>query len=87
MPEALVALGVRPDTLTPAERARLDVDGYLPFPGLLDRGGLATLRDRVEALVRNWWTIIRRKGPDLGLEKLLAGNIVKPTRQKFLFVS
>ena len=34
-PEALYALGVRDDTLTEAERAKLDTDGFLPLPGIL----------------------------------------------------
>jgi Protein involved in biosynthesis of mitomycin antibiotics/polyketide fumonisin len=48
--EALYALGVREDTLTPAERARLDADGYLPLPGVLSPEQIDAFRARLGEL-------------------------------------
>ncbi len=48
--QALVDLGVRDDTLSPEQRARLDQDGFAVFPGLLDRETVETLRVRVAEL-------------------------------------
>jgi hypothetical protein len=42
--EALEELGVTPATLSAAEREQLDVDGFLPLPGLLDPAELAVVR-------------------------------------------
>lgn len=49
--DALTALGVRDDTLTPDEQAQLDRDGFLPLPGILTPAQVQGLRDRIEALV------------------------------------
>ena len=79
MPQALQALGVRSDTLTAVEKARLDADGYLPFPGLLEGAGLADLQARVEALAREegdragseLWNSPRVKHPrEAGVDRL-----------------
>ncbi len=48
--EALSALGVREDTLTPAEKERLDRDGFLPLPGILSAGQVEVLRRRTREL-------------------------------------
>ena len=50
LPEALEALGVRPDTLSPDEKARLDREGYLPLPGILDGEQIAGLIAAAEAV-------------------------------------
>ena len=50
-PEALYALGVRDDTLTQAERARLDTDGFLPLPGILTPQQVTAITDRLAALL------------------------------------
>ena len=50
-PEALHALGVRDDTLTEAERARLDTDGFLPLPGILTPQQVAAITSRLAALL------------------------------------
>ena len=44
--EALYALGVRNDTLTPQQKAQLDRDGYLPLPGILSQDQVEALRAR-----------------------------------------
>ncbi len=44
--EALYALGVRDDTLTPQQKAQLDCDGYLPLPGILSAEEVEALRTR-----------------------------------------
>ncbi len=49
LPEALEALGVRPDTLSPDEKAHLDREGYLPLPGILDGQQIAGLIAAAEA--------------------------------------
>lgn len=49
--EALVELGVRADTLTDAEKAQLDQEGYLPLLGLLSASQVEALRARQEALL------------------------------------
>lgn len=49
--EALYALGVRDDTLSPEERDALDRDGYLPLPGILDQGQVAYLTHVLEDLL------------------------------------
>jgi ectoine hydroxylase-related dioxygenase (phytanoyl-CoA dioxygenase family) len=49
--EALYALGVRDDTLTPEQKARLDTDGYLPLPGILSREQVEALRARQAELL------------------------------------
>ena len=48
--EALSALGVRDDTLTPAEKEQLDRDGFLPLPGVLGTAQINALRGRTRAL-------------------------------------
>jgi hypothetical protein len=45
----LQALGVRDDTLSAEERAALDGDGYLIFPGLIDPAWLERLRAAFDA--------------------------------------
>ena len=50
LPEALEALGVRPGTLSPDEKAHLDQDGYLPLPGILDGEQIAGLIAAAEAV-------------------------------------
>jgi len=47
--DVLHALGVRDDTLTGAERAALDDDGFIVLPGLLDADLLAAVRVVVAA--------------------------------------
>jgi ectoine hydroxylase-related dioxygenase (phytanoyl-CoA dioxygenase family) len=47
---ALHALGVRPDTLTPAEREQLDDRGYLMLPGILSAEQVRALAARLEQL-------------------------------------
>ncbi len=49
--EALYALGVREDTLSPEERDALDRDGYLPLPDILDQGQVAYLTQVLEELL------------------------------------
>lgn len=49
--QALYELGVRDDTLTPAEKAQLDRDGYLPLPGILSPQLVAQIGQRVDELV------------------------------------
>lgn len=51
--EALYALGVRDDTLTEAERTRLDTDGFLPLPGILTPQQIAALTSRLAALLND----------------------------------
>ena len=41
--QAIADLGVRPDTLTDDERARLDEDGYLQLDGILEPDQLQTI--------------------------------------------
>ena len=48
--EALWDLGVRPGTLSDAERARLDRDGFAVFPGLLDPATVAAARSAIAVL-------------------------------------
>ena len=50
---ALHALGVRDDTLTEAERARLDSDGFLPLPGILTPQQVAAITGRLAALLED----------------------------------
>lgn len=49
--QALHDLGVRDNTLTAAEKAQLDRDGYLPLPNILSPQQVADLSARLEALV------------------------------------
>lgn len=49
--DALSALGVRDDTLTPEERAALDRDGFLPLPGILSAEQIAAINARLAALL------------------------------------
>jgi ectoine hydroxylase-related dioxygenase (phytanoyl-CoA dioxygenase family) len=51
--EVLHALGVRDDTLTPAGRARLDTDGFLPLHGILTPDQIASITNRLAALLEN----------------------------------
>lgn len=48
--EALYALGVREDTLTPMEKECLDRDGFLPLPGILSVEQIDALRRRTREL-------------------------------------
>ena len=48
---ALKELGVNDTTLTPAEKAQLDRDGYLPLPGILTPEQVAQFCARLDALV------------------------------------
>ena len=48
--EALYTLGVRDDTLTPAEKETLDRDGFLPLPGILSGEQIDALRRRTREL-------------------------------------
>jgi ectoine hydroxylase-related dioxygenase (phytanoyl-CoA dioxygenase family) len=48
--EALTLLGVRPDTLTDAEKATLDQQGYLPLPGILSAKQIAAMCARTAEL-------------------------------------
>jgi len=48
--EALHALGVRDDTLTYEEKAKLDEDGFLALPGILSASEVAALVARLDAL-------------------------------------
>ena len=50
LPEALKTLGVRPDTLSAAEKTHLDREGYLPLPGILNAEQIAGLIDAAEAV-------------------------------------
>ncbi len=47
---ALRDMGVRGQELTAADKARLDKDGYLPLPGILDAGELQVIRCRLAEL-------------------------------------
>lgn len=49
--EALYALGVREDTLSPAEKEQLDRDGYLPLRGILSAEQVRAFGERLDALV------------------------------------
>ena len=49
--EALAELGVRPDTLSPAEKNALDRDGFLPLPGILDARQVSALNARLAVLL------------------------------------
>ena len=49
--EALHDLGVRDDTLTDAEKAQLDRDGFLPLPGLLSTSQVAAFNDKLAELL------------------------------------
>jgi ectoine hydroxylase-related dioxygenase (phytanoyl-CoA dioxygenase family) len=51
METALEELGVRPDTLSPAEKDQLDRTGYLPLGDILTPAQLASLQARVDALM------------------------------------
>jgi ectoine hydroxylase-related dioxygenase (phytanoyl-CoA dioxygenase family) len=51
--EALHALGVRDDTLTQAERAKLDTDGFLPLHGILTPQQIAVITGRLAALLED----------------------------------
>jgi len=48
---ALHTLGVRDDTLTDAERAQLDTDGFLPLPGILTPQQIAAITARLTTLL------------------------------------
>src|SRR5690349_7532376 len=48
---ALRALGVRDDTLTQAERTKLDTDGFLPLHGILTPQQIETITSRLAALL------------------------------------
>ncbi|HEX4141182.1 MAG TPA: phytanoyl-CoA dioxygenase family protein [Candidatus Methylacidiphilales bacterium] len=48
---ALRELGVTEDTLTAEEKRRLDEDGYLALPGILDLSQLKAIRARLEELL------------------------------------
>jgi len=58
---ALEALGVRGDTLTPAEHDALDRDGFLPLPGILTEQQIAAIRTRLDEL-------LVREGDEAGKE-------------------
>ncbi len=49
--EALRDLGVRGDTLTDAEKAQLDRDGFLPLTGLLSPSQVAAFNEKLTALL------------------------------------
>jgi ectoine hydroxylase-related dioxygenase (phytanoyl-CoA dioxygenase family) len=49
--EALDALGVRDDTLSEAEKAQLDGDGFVPLPGMLTPDQVEKMRARLDELV------------------------------------
>ncbi|MBZ0292078.1 MAG: phytanoyl-CoA dioxygenase family protein [Anaerolineae bacterium] len=49
--QALFELGVRPDTLTQAEKDQLDRDGYLPLVGILTPEQVQAIVARLDALV------------------------------------
>ncbi len=59
--EALEELGVRPDTLSDAEKEQLDRDGYLPLPGILSPEQVAAIGERLDELSRS-------EGATAGLE-------------------
>ena len=61
MEEALYALGVRDDTLTDEEKARLDRDGYLPLPGILNPEQVTRFGARLDELTA-------QEGEDAGKE-------------------
>lgn len=48
--EAIYALGVRDDTLTPEEKAQLDRDGYLPLAGILSPEQVTKIGARLDEL-------------------------------------
>jgi hypothetical protein len=48
--EALYALGVREDTLTEAEKLKLDTDGFLPLPNLIPLEQVAEMRAEMERM-------------------------------------
>jgi ectoine hydroxylase-related dioxygenase (phytanoyl-CoA dioxygenase family) len=50
--DALQELGVRPDTLSQAEREQLDRDGYLPLAGILTAQTAEAMRARLDDLDR-----------------------------------
>ena len=47
---ALFALGVRNDTLSAEEKRSLDVDGYVPLPGILKQAQVQAIRTRLQEL-------------------------------------
>lgn len=51
MTEALYDLGVRPDTLSAQEKARLDKDGYLSLGNILSKEQVESMRQRFDDLV------------------------------------
>ena len=51
--DALDELGVRDDTLTPAEKDQLDRDGYLPLPGILAPEQIAAINAKLAELLAN----------------------------------
>jgi ectoine hydroxylase-related dioxygenase (phytanoyl-CoA dioxygenase family) len=51
VPEALTALGVTDQTLSPAEKDTLDRDGYLPLPNILSAEHIAHLTQRLDQLI------------------------------------
>src|SRR5262245_14862405 len=53
MRAALETLGVRSDTLTQAEKDRLDEDGFLPLSGILTPDHVGRLRDQVFELMQD----------------------------------
>ncbi len=50
MTDALHELGVRPDTLTPSDRASLDRDGYMIVPNVLPPAQAAAMAERLDTL-------------------------------------
>src|ERR1700677_4349422 len=50
MTDALHELGVRPDTLTPSDRASLDRDGYMIVPNVLPPAQAAAMAARLDTL-------------------------------------
>src|SRR5689334_21006145 len=59
--EALYALGVRDDTLTPEQKEQLDLNGYLPLPGILSP-------ERIEAIKQRQAELLAAEGDKAGTE-------------------
>ncbi|HLK61245.1 MAG TPA: phytanoyl-CoA dioxygenase family protein [Chthonomonadaceae bacterium] len=59
--EALYELGVRDDTITPAEKEQLDQDGYLPLKGILSP-------EQVEAIKQRQTELLEAEGDKAGTE-------------------
>jgi ectoine hydroxylase-related dioxygenase (phytanoyl-CoA dioxygenase family) len=51
VPEALAALGVTGQTLTQAEKDKLDRDGFLPLPDVLSAQQIARITERIDELI------------------------------------